>query len=57
MLCLSRCIGESICITCPDGTELKVTLVSFRENHKGRINSCRLGFDAPKDYLILREEF
>jgi len=53
MLILSRKLGESIIITIPPSTEtrnIKLTYVGERGI------SIRLGFEASKDIIILREE-
>lgn len=52
MLVLSRRIGEKIVMTTPDGYKIEVTLLGEAVNHEG----FRLGFDAPKGVVILREE-
>jgi carbon storage regulator CsrA len=51
MLVLSRKVTQSVVINCPDGTQIKVVFVEQIANHK-----IRLGFDAPQDYRIFREE-
>ena len=50
MLTLSRFEGERICIRCPDGSTIWLVV---REIDRSRV---RLGFDAPPDVLIDREE-
>lgn len=50
MLVLSRFPKERVFIICPDGTELIIQAVEYRQ---GRM---QLGFDAPKGYVIHREE-
>lgn len=50
MLVLSRFPGEKVYIITPDGTQLIIQAVEFRQ---GRM---QLGFDAPKGYVIHREE-
>jgi len=50
MLVLTRKRGEKVIVTCPDGTELAVTVV---EVGGGKV---RLGFDAPAAYRIRRLE-
>lgn len=50
MLVLSRQRDESIIIICPDGTEIIIKVVDIRWD------KIRLGFDAPKAYLVHRVE-
>lgn len=50
MLVLSRKIREAIVVTCPDGTRLGITVVRFGKNSVG------IGIDAPKEYIINRDE-
>lgn len=51
MLVLSRRPQERVKITCPDGTEIWV--LPLRGTDHGRI---QLGFDAPREVVIQREE-
>ena len=51
MLVLSRKRGERIVARLPDDREIVVTLVEIRGSDK-----VRLGFDAPEDVRIWREE-
>ncbi|MFM7984762.1 MAG: carbon storage regulator [Candidatus Fonsibacter sp.] len=50
-LCLSRSAGERVQLMLPDGREIWVSVVTVRAN-----GSVRLGFDAPGDVDIKREE-
>jgi len=49
MLVLSRKVSERIFITAPDGTVLTLMLVEVRGNN------VRIGIDAPREWLIMRE--
>ena len=51
MLVLSRYPNEWIHIVCPNGEVIKICYIESRDKLK-----IRLGFDAPEDYKILREE-
>ena len=51
MLTLSRKAGERVLLTLPDGQEIWVSVVTVKPN-----GSVRLGFDAPPDVDIKREE-
>ena len=51
MLTLSRKAGERVLLTLPDGQEIWVSVVTVKAN-----GSVRLGFDAPPDVDIYREE-
>jgi carbon storage regulator CsrA len=50
MLCVSRHQGEKVRVLAPNGDEIWFVLVLIDRN------KCRIGIDAPKDYLISREE-
>lgn len=50
LLVLSRCVDDLVTITCPDGTEITVMVLEVR---RGKV---RLGFKAPKEYQIMRDE-
>ncbi|MFK5948915.1 MAG: carbon storage regulator [Methylococcales bacterium] len=50
MLVLDRKSNESILIETPNGDTIEITLL---ETTKGR---GKLGIDAPKEYIILRDE-
>lgn len=50
MLILTRKIEEAVTITCPDGQEVVVRVVGFPS-----AGEVRLGFDAPRDVKILRD--
>ena len=51
MLTLSRKAGERVLLKLPDGREIWVSVVTVKAN-----GSVRLGFDAPPDVDIWREE-
>jgi carbon storage regulator CsrA len=51
MLTLSRKAGERVLLTLPDGQEIWVSVVTVKAN-----GSVRLGFDAPPDVDIYRED-
>ena len=51
MLTLSRKAGERVLLMLPDGQEIWVSVVTVKAN-----GSVRLGFDAPPDVDIKREE-
>ena len=51
MLTLSRKAGERVLLTLPGGQEIWVSVVTVKAN-----GSVRLGFDAPPDVDIWREE-
>ena len=51
MLTLSRSVGERVVLTLPDGQEIWVSVVTVKAT-----GSVRLGFDAPGDVDIWREE-
>lgn len=51
MLTLSRKAGERVLLTLPDRQGIWVSVVTVRAN-----GSVRLGFDAPPDVDIKREE-
>jgi sRNA-binding carbon storage regulator CsrA len=55
MLVLSRNQGEVVVLRLPDGREVRVCLVAFGHNGRGK-PKARLGFDAPADVVIAREE-
>ena len=48
---LTRCPHERVIIRCPDGARI---IVEYAGKHHG--NEARLGFDAPANYVIIREE-
>ena len=50
MLGLTRNHGEGVTITAPDGQTLRVVVLKVRGKQVG------LGFQAPKDWKILRDE-
>lgn len=50
MLILTRRPGETIAITTPSGETIKVQFIE----RKG--NQIRLGFDAPKEITIMRDD-
>lgn len=50
MLVLSRHVHESVTLTLPDGRQIVVTLV------RGGTDKVRLGFDAPADVQIARDD-
>ncbi len=50
MLVLSRLRDETVVLILPDGTELRAGIVDIRGD------KVRLGFDAPRDVLVHREE-
>jgi carbon storage regulator len=50
MLVLSRKANQTVIVTLPDGREMRVTVVDIDRN------KIRLGFDAPDDVKIMREE-
>lgn len=50
MLILTRRISESVVITRPDGVRMTVTIFGVKGNQ------VRLGFEAPRDTTIDREE-
>lgn len=50
MLVLSRFPSERVFIITPDGTQLIIQAVEYRQ---GRM---KLGFEAPKGYVVHREE-
>jgi carbon storage regulator CsrA len=50
MLILARLIEQSVKVTCPDGTVLSVMVVGVEGN------KVKLGFTAPLEYAIHREE-
>jgi carbon storage regulator CsrA len=50
MLVLTRKTKEGILISLPDGTEVRIEVLDIKA---GRV---RLGFDAPRDCRIKREE-
>lgn len=52
MLVLSMRRGETTTITAPDGSRISAVIL----NNDVSCQEIRLGFDAPKDYLILRDE-
>ena len=49
MLILTRRVNESVIITHPDGTEITVSVLGMVGNQ------ARLGFNAPKEVQILRD--
>ncbi len=51
MLVLSRKLSEKIVITAPCGTQITVCLVEIRNAKK-----CRIGVEAPRDWIVNREE-
>ena len=51
MLVLSAFENQSIYIKCPDGTDIQVRFLEKRGD------SIRLGFEAPLEYVIVREKF
>lgn len=50
MLVLSRMAGEAVVLDLGDGRRVRLVIVDHR-NHK-----IRVGFEAPQDVVILREE-
>jgi len=51
MLVLSRREEESILIRCPNGgPDIEVKVLQIARN------SIRIGFDAPKEYVVVRTE-
>jgi len=52
MLVLSMRRGETTTITAPDGSRISAVIL----NNDYSCQEIRLGFEAPKDYLILRDE-
>jgi carbon storage regulator CsrA len=50
MLALTRKIRQKTFIDCPDGTRIEVDLVAIAGNR------VKLGFTAPAEYKIVREE-
>lgn len=50
MLVLGRKLGDVVTIETPEGRKITVTVVNLR-NH-----SVRIGFDAPPDFKITRNE-
>lgn len=50
MLVLSRKLREGVVIVTPDGTRIRVSVADIDRN------KIRLGFEAPKDVMILRDE-
>ncbi len=50
MLVLTRCSGNRVIITTPDGTEIVVTVLAVTDW------GVRLGFNAPDSVVIDREE-
>ena len=50
-LVLSRKAGESIDMTCEDGTKIKITAIEFQGGSR-----VKLMFNAPKSVKILRSE-
>ena len=55
MLVLSRCKGESIILTVPPSDKPTEIVVMLVRNRVGN-SKCRLGFDAPREVHIVREE-
>jgi len=51
MLVLTRRVGESIMID----DDIKITIIADKHPH-GRKNAIRLGFEAPKERKIHRQE-
>ncbi len=52
MLILGRHVNEGVTITAPNGDTLHIVLTAVE---RGR-SVAKLGFDAPKDYVIVRDE-
>ncbi len=50
MLILSRRTFESLVLEMPDGTKAKIVVAEIRGG------SVRLGIDAPKEIVVVREE-
>jgi len=50
MLVLERKAGESVTITCPDGTIITVAVVTLEGMR------TKLSFDAPRSYQIMRDD-
>lgn len=50
MLVLTRKAGESIIVEFSDGSTFRITIVAIRENR------VRIGFEAPPQITIIREE-
>ena len=51
MLVFSRNVDERVILTMPDGRRIAVMLIEIKGT-----NRARLGFDAPQDVRIHREE-
>ena len=51
MLVLSRKLSEKIVIMAPCGTQITVCLVEIRHAKK-----CRIGVEAPRDWIVHRKE-
>jgi carbon storage regulator CsrA len=49
VLILTRRTEEAVTITCPDGQQVVVRVLGISEG------AARLGFEAPDDYQILRD--
>jgi carbon storage regulator CsrA len=49
VLILTQRIEEAVTITCPDGREIRVKVLGVGHG------DVRLGYDAPKDVSILRD--
>lgn len=50
MLVLSRKRGEKVVIVTPGGEEITISVIEIRGDR------ARMGFDAPKDHAIHRDE-
>lgn len=50
MLVLTRSKDEEIILTCKDGTTITLKVLEINSG------KCRIGFDAPKDVIIVRKE-
>lgn len=55
MLVLGRKCGERVVLRMPDGREVVVTLAETARGADGK-GKALLGFDAPADVVIYREE-
>jgi carbon storage regulator CsrA len=53
MLILSRRLDEKVILTLPDGERVTIQVIGFKS---GTPLTVRLGFDAPKEIAIHREE-
>lgn len=51
VLILKRNCSEKVIIKCPDGKVINIYLTEIVSN-----SSAKIGFEAPQNYIILREE-